>query len=145
MQPSVIRVLRRYLWLVGAVLLVQGILTLVALALVDGASEATRGFLNPDWLHGAIHVAWGVAMVALLRRRVDERLLRWAAVAFGVFYLALTVLGILIHQPFGLHLGPSEHGFHLIIGVPALLLGAASWWAARRPAVSAFAPQLGPR
>ena len=46
---------------------------------------------------------------------------------FGVFYTALAFLGLFVHYPFGLHLGPGENVFHFLVGPAALVVG----WRAR--------------
>jgi len=49
------------------------------------------------------------------------------ALAFGAFYVGLAVLGILVHNPFGLRLGPGENAFHWLVGPLTLAVGAWLW------------------
>jgi hypothetical protein len=139
------RLLRPYLWALGGGLFVQGALTIGFLAFTDEAAQRTHGLLNHDARHGAIHVVWGLAILILLRIGVGERGLAWAAVVFGLFYLTLAVLGVAIHDPFGLQLGPGENGFHFMIGPPALVVGGLALWARAVPAEPGLAPRLSDR
>ena len=138
-----LRLLRSYAWVLGGGLLVQGVLTEVFLAVTDRAARWTHGVLSYDARHGAVHIVWGMALVLLLLARVGTRGLARGVVVFGLFYLALGVLGVVIHNPFGLMLGPGENGFHFIVGTSALLIGG---MALCRPAPlprSAAAPRVG--
>jgi hypothetical protein len=89
-----------------------------------------------DPLHAGIHLAWGVAMLATLATRGDRETLSGLAIAFGMFYVALAFLGVLVYHPFGLMLGPGENAFHFIVGPTSLVLGvwgrrrAKPWWPA---------------
>ena len=139
------RLLRPYLWALGGGLFVQGVLTIAFLAFTDEAAQLTHGLLNHDAPHGAIHVAWGLAIVILLRLGVGQDRLAWIAVVFGLFYLALAVLGVAVHDPFGLQLGPGENGFHFLVGPSALLVGGLALWAQAAPAEPGLAAQLGDR
>lgn len=115
-----LRWLRCYLWVVGAGLLGQGALTLVFLAFSEEGARRTHGVLNHDGRHGVLHVVWGLTLLALVSWEHRRRPLVTGAVVFGVFYLALAVLGMVTDDPFGLILGPGENGFHLIVGASAL-------------------------
>jgi hypothetical protein len=125
------RLVRRYGLAVGAGLLLEGgVLLLVdALRLVLPSLPFTTG----DTRHNALHLVWGLAIVVLLAIR---RAPRWTILmvgAFGVFYTALAVAGVLVDQPLGLQLGPGENVFHFTVGPLALALSA---WAAAQLAAS---------
>src|SRR5579884_1976060 len=122
------RQLRPYLWALGGGLLAQGVLTDALLTFTDKAAQVTHGVLNHDARHGALHIAWGLALLLLLRAGVGARGLAWSAVVFGVFYVTLGMLGVVMHDPFGLLLGPGENGFHFIVGTSALLVGGLALW-----------------
>jgi hypothetical protein len=79
-----------------------------------------------DTRHNLLHVVWGIGLlaIALTPQVRGSRSVAWAAVVFGVFYVALGVLGVLVDRPFGLLLGPGENAFHFIVGPLAFLLGA---------------------
>ena len=133
-----LRLLRPYLWLLGGGLFGQGVLTEIFLAVDDRVAGWTHGILSYDARHGAIHIAWGTALLLMFLTGVGTRGLARGAVAFGVFYLALAVLGVVTHNPFGLMLGPGENVFHFIVGTSALLIGGvALWWPVASPDVEA--------
>ena len=113
--------------LLGAVLLLEGAALLLLEALPPEAVPAPLASFQPDPLHNLIHVAWGLALLAipLASRRASAEAL--VALAFGVFYVCLAVLGILVHNPFGLRLGPGENAFHSLVGPLTLAVGAWLW------------------
>ena len=55
-------------------------------------------------------------MLGLVVRGMDERGYAGLALAFGVFYTALAVLGVVVHHPLGLRLDRGENVFHFIVG-----------------------------
>jgi hypothetical protein len=117
--------LRLYVWVLGAGLLLDG----AALLMVDWLGVPVP--VNAaDWRHNLLHVVWGIVLLIVSAVAKDGRELRaaWAAVVFGVFYVVLGVLGVMIDQPFGLQLGPGENAFHFLVGPVALVLGV---WALR--------------
>ena len=120
-----VRLVRIYVWILGAGLLLDGAFLLfvewLGLPVPVNAADIRQNLL---------HVAWGVALlvVSVLGRNGHEIRVAWAAVIFGAFYVALGVLGLTIDQPFGLQLGPGENAFHFILGPIALVLGG---WALR--------------
>jgi hypothetical protein len=136
------RLLRWYLWAVGAGLLAQGALTLVFLAISDEGARRTHGVLNHDARHGVLHVVWGLALLALVIRVHHPRPLVAGAIVFGVFYLALAVLGMATHNPFGLRLGPGENGFHLIVGSSALAVAGCATRITGRPGGTELSARL---
>jgi hypothetical protein len=124
---------RRYLWLLGAGLLVEGAALLALQGLGRALPELPGGFAAADTLHNGLHVLWGVAMLALLKTGLDDVQTAVLAIGFGLFYLALAVAGTLVNQPFGLRLGPGENTFHYTVGLLALALGLLAWRARPRP------------
>jgi hypothetical protein len=130
-QAAVPRLLRFYLGGLGIILLLSGVAGLLLGTQSEPIIPRKPGFLT-DPIHQWIHVAWGLAMILPLARRASDAALAALAVVFGVFYVLLGLVGLLIHHPFGLHLGWDENGFHLLVGPLALLLGA--WTLALRRA-----------
>jgi hypothetical protein len=120
------RLLSRYAWIVGLGLLAQGALTVALLTVSGEAARRTHGILNHEARHGVLHVVLGTALLALVMREKRPRSLAPGILVFGVFYLALAVLGIATHNPFGLTLGSGENGFHLIVGGSALAVAGGS-------------------
>ncbi|MBV9323022.1 MAG: hypothetical protein JO352_04445 [Chloroflexi bacterium] len=120
-----VRLVRLYVWVVGAGLLLDGALLLLVNGLdVPVPVNAT------DWRYNLLHLVWGIALLAVsvLARDGHDIRVAWAAVIFGAFFVSLGVLGLTIDQPFGLQLGPGENAFHFIVGPVALILGG---WALR--------------
>ncbi len=114
------RLLYHYARIVGLALLAQGTLTVAFLTVSDEGARRTHGILNHEARHGVLHVLLGTALLALVMRAKQPRQIALGTLMFGVFYLALAVLGIATHNPFGLHLGAGENGFHLILGSSAM-------------------------
>jgi hypothetical protein len=112
--------LRYYLWFVGAALLVQGTISLLLILAGIKPLGSIAQLLTADRLHAIIHIGWGIAILRLLRM-VKMTVLGFS---FGGFYLILGLLGVTIDHPLGMRLRTSEHLFHLVVGVAALLL---SW------------------
>jgi len=127
---------RRYLAIVGAGLLLQGAASLVLLEGFDVDPMRFHGFVAMDDRHGALHIVWGLFLLAVIARKVGERTLLGVGSFFGVFYLLLGLLGIVVHDPFGLRLGWGENGFHLIVGPVALVLVLLEARGAQRPVLS---------
>ncbi|MBV9322922.1 MAG: hypothetical protein JO352_03920 [Chloroflexi bacterium] len=126
-----VRLLRLYIWVLGAGLLLDGaVLLLVDWLGVPVPVNAT------DWRHNLLHVVWGIALLIVSALAKDRQEIRvaWAAVVFGAFYIVLGVLGLTIDQPFSLQLGPGENAFHFLVGPVALILGV---WALRTPSRAA--------
>lgn len=119
--------LRRYLWVLMAGLLLQGLGSLL-FRLVPALPASTpllvRGTLGIDFWHAWVHIVWGAAGVALLATARSPRAAVALALVFGVFYSALGLLGVLVYHPLGLALDGFENGFHLTAGPLTLLLGA---------------------
>lgn len=113
--------LRSYVLGVGVLLLGQGAASLIVRATGRDPHAATR-LLSDPW-HAAIHVVWGVVLLAILARSRDPVVTERAALAFGVFYISFLVLGLVVHHPFGLMIDGPENAFHAIVGGLALILG----------------------
>lgn len=111
-----LRVVRLYVAVLGAGLLLDGALRLV---------------LNvPDVPTNVLHGVSGIVLLGVAAMAGEGHELRavWAAIVAGPFYVALGVLGLTLDQPFGLQLGPGENALHFAVGLVALVLGA---WALR--------------
>jgi hypothetical protein len=118
-----LRPLRRFLLLAGIALTGQGALSLV-LAAAGAALPPLAQALVADPVHATVHVVWGLVMLAGLgTRSAGARRLTALTLGFGVFYTALAFLGLFVHRPFGLHLGPGENLFHFVVGPAALIVG----------------------
>jgi len=128
--------LRGYLAIVGAGLLLQGATSLLLLDRLDVNVTRFHGLLAMDDRHAGLHVVWGLFLLAVIARRPSQRTLIGVGSFFGVFYLLLGLLGIAVHDPFGLMLGWGENGFHLIVGPLALILVLHDVREVQRPALS---------
>jgi hypothetical protein len=120
------------LGLLGAGLLGQGATSLLLDALGLANNHLPQRFANSDPLHAAIHVAWGVAMLALVLRGLSDGDAARMALIFGVFYTGLAIAGLTIHHPLGMRLDRGENAFHLLVGPAALAIGVASGLQPRR-------------
>lgn len=129
--------LRGYLLVIGAVLLVQGSASLLLHEALDVDLDEWHGLLTTDDRHALLHVAWGLFIIPTAAL-VSEASLVGLGVAFGTFYVALAVLGVVVDDPFGLQLGLGENAFHWIIGPVALVLAFAQARASRRADPVAF-------
>ena len=117
-EPS--RLVRLYVLVLGAGLLLEG----GGLILVN-ALALPLGIGTNDTRHNLLHVVWGIGLLAVCTLPQPPGAVRiaWAALIFGVFYVTLGVLGVLLANPFGLLLGPGENVFHFTVGPIALGLG----------------------
>lgn len=125
--PRPTTALRRYLAVVGGLLLAQGA---ASLALRAGGVELTplaQAFVNADRQHALVHVAWGLALLLAISLAPAPRSLAGLALVFGVFYTGLALLGTVVYHPFGLLLGTGENVFHWVVGPVTLLVGARAW------------------
>jgi hypothetical protein len=108
-------------------LLVQGLGSLtfrLAPALAADAPYLIGGILGIDFWHAWIHIVWGITGMGVLLVRRSRSMWISLALAFGVFYTTLGILGVTIHHPLGLELDLFENSFHLIAGPATLLFGA---------------------
>jgi uncharacterized protein DUF4383 len=126
--------LRPYLALLGAALLGQGLASWALDWSGRGGDRSLYRFANADPLHAFIHVVWGSVMILLVAQPRGERFYARLALAFGLFYTALAMLGIAVHHPFGLRLDVGENVFHLIVGPVTLALALAAMRLERLPA-----------
>src|SRR3954471_17663199 len=116
------RLARLYLLLLGAGLLVEGTAELVLWRLPANAAPALLAAFPPDPPHELIHVTWGLALLLVMLRGARAAQ-AYAGLAFAAFYLAFAALGLTLHNPFGLLLGPGQNAFHLLVGPLALVAG----------------------
>jgi hypothetical protein len=128
LEPA--RLVRLYVLALGAGLLAEGGALLLVNALALPLPVGTN-----DTRHNLLHVVWGIALLAIAATPQGRGSTRvaWASLVFGVFYVALGVLGVVLDRPFGLLLGPGENAFHFIVGPLAVFLGARA--VRSRPAV----------
>jgi hypothetical protein len=124
------RLLRAYLLAAGAILLGQGAASLLVRSAGQDPHATSR--LLSDPAHATIHVAWGVVLLAVLALRGSDAVQARVALAFGVFYVGLLVLGLAVHHPFGLMIDGKENAFHAVIGPLALILGLRALLVGRR-------------
>jgi hypothetical protein len=126
------RLLRPYLWVLMAGLLVQGAGSLIyrlVPALPDHSPLLLRGAFGIDFWHALIHIAWGGAGVAVLLASTSAGPLILLMLLFGVFYSAFGLWGVIEDHPLGLELDLPENLFHLVAGPLSLAIGA---WCLRR-------------
>jgi hypothetical protein len=116
LEPA--RLVRLYVLALGAGLLVEGGALLLVNALALPLAIGTN-----DTPHNLLHGVGGVGLLGIVAAS-RRNTVACAAVVFGVFYIALGVIGVLVDRPFGLLLGPGENVFHFTVGPLALLLGA---------------------
>jgi hypothetical protein len=128
MNGHATNILRIYMWLLGASLLLQGILSLILRIIQIPPPAFTLNAINADPLHATIHIVWGLVMLAFLvdARRSGPRAIALLGQSFGAFYIGLALLGVLIYHPFGLRLDLGENLFHFTCGPTTLAL---SIWA----------------
>jgi hypothetical protein len=129
MSNRIASIVRIYLCVVGAGLLLEGAAMLVLGLVPPGGLPVTSALFEPDPLHNSIHVIWGLGIVLLLATGLNGFGAALLALVFGAFYVALACIGVLVDHPFGLILGPGQNGFHFIVGPTALLLGICGLWA----------------
>jgi hypothetical protein len=134
-----------YLAAVGAALLAQGATSLLLDEAADVDLAPTHGLLTTDERHAALHVVWGLVLLACTVLAARPRPLVVLGVVFGAFYTALGVAGLADDSAFGLHLGWGENVFHLLVGPLALLFAALAVLEERTPTPAARAgePRLG--
>jgi hypothetical protein len=122
------RILRFYLFWLGNALFIQGVISLIFGVTNREPLIFIGRRLTSDPLHATIHIVWGLVIFLLLKQRIRQGLLGVIGLVFGVFYLLLGVMGIVIFHPLGMQLGWGENLFHLLAGSIALLLGMWQRW-----------------
>jgi hypothetical protein len=128
------RITRAYLLALGALLVLQGVGSLLRHLANLRLSWLADGLLNADPAHAVIHVVWGTTMLLVTLLAADPRRVMLLALVFGVFYIGLAVLGTVVYHPLGLQLGLFENGFHWVVGPTTLGLGIWNWRAPGRVA-----------
>ena len=127
---SAAQLLQIYLWAAMALLLVQGSGSLL-LRLRPDLEAATPWLLatlmNGDMRHALLHISWGAFGLVYLAIQRTVRARLWLAFAFGVFYVSLGLLALVVYHPFGLRLELPENVFHLTVGPLMLLLAFFAW------------------
>lgn len=127
MEDSFQWALRRYLFVLGSLLLAQGLGSLVRRALEYTGPWLVNGLLNADPGHAAIHIAWGSVMLGTIALGANVRQMIGLTLVFGAFYVGLAVLGTVVYHPLGLQLNLFENAFHWTVGPLTLGLGIAAW------------------
>jgi hypothetical protein len=113
-MPPAGRATRAYAIFAGAFLLLQGASTLTA-RLVPEVDRALPWLLDITQMvpvHSSLHLA--TAALAFASLAVGRT--RLFALAFGVFYAGLGVIGWISGQGFCLSLQPFDHPFHIVLG-----------------------------
>ena len=104
---------RKFTQWTGAVFLLLGIVGLFVSQLGN--------FMHFDGTHNAIHLAFG--LWALIAAGNEKSALRYVR-AVGVFFIAMSALGIFSPEVFGMmHMELSENIFHFILGAWGLYVG----------------------
>jgi hypothetical protein len=125
-ERSIQGLLRWYLLVLGAVLIAQGAGSLARSAIAYNGPWLVNGLLNADPRHAAIHMVWGAVMLGTIALAGNAHRLTGLALVFGVFYVGLAVLGVVVYHPFGLQLNLFENAFHWTVGPLTLGLGVAA-------------------
>jgi hypothetical protein len=120
--------LRSYIFVLGALILVQGIGSLARRALDYNGPWLVNGLLNADPGHAAIHIAWGAVMLVTVALGANVRQVTGLALVFGGFYVGLAILGTVVYHPLGLQLNLFENVFHWTVGPLTLGVGVVAWY-----------------
>jgi hypothetical protein len=118
---------RLYTAFSGIFLLLQGTSTL-AFRLFPSLDEAFPALLSVTQMippHSILHILTGIVALTVLFRG-GQRGTFWFAAGFGVFYLSLSIFGMITGHPTMLGLQPFDHPFHLVLGGLGLLAVGAS-------------------
>ncbi len=108
----------------GLFLFLQGASTLAARLIpsVDHALPALLGVTQMVPSHSLLHIA--TALLAGAAVFTGRSAPRFFSLGFGLFYLALGLLGIMSGRRLGLGLQDFDHPFHLLLGA----LGVFAFW-----------------
>lgn len=111
-----------YTLFIGVALLLQGTITLLFRLYppLDRAFPQVLELTRMIPAHSLLHIATAVIAFALYAWGGPRGPFRFA-VGFGVFYLALAVVGMVTAHPLGLGLHAFDHPFHVFIGALGLL------------------------
>lgn len=90
--------------------------------------KGIEGRLAGDWLHGVLHLVTAVIAAYVGWRASDQRAPGMFALGLGLAYPALGVHGLLrpglfLGTPFAIPLHTADNVFHLLVGIPALIVG----------------------
>jgi hypothetical protein len=113
---------RLYTMFIGIALVLQGSVTLLA-RLYPPFDRAFPFVLEMTKLipsHSLLHIATAIVAFGLNYWGGPRGPFRFA-LGFGLFYLALAIVGMISGHPLGLGLHAFDHPFHLFIGVLGLL------------------------
>jgi hypothetical protein len=113
---------RLYTAIAGSFLLLQGTSTL-AFRLVPAVDQAFPALLAITRMvppHSILHILTGILALVVLFRG-GERGPFWFAAGFGLFYVGLAFVGMMIGHPTILGLQPFDHFFHILLGGLGLL------------------------
>jgi hypothetical protein len=113
---------RLYTMFIGIALMLQGTATLLA-RLYPPFDRAFPFVLEMTKLipsHSLLHIATAIVAFGLNYWGGPRGPFRFA-LGFGLFYLALAIVGMISGHPLGLGLHAFDHPFHLFIGVLGLL------------------------
>ncbi len=113
---------RAYTWVASVGLFVQGTSTLIA-SLVPAVDRAIPFLLHETKMipiHSLLHIVSGLIGFAALRFGGSAGPRRYA-LWFGLFYVALAIVGPLSGHPLGLGLQSFDHYFHAVLGGLGLL------------------------
>ena|SRR5215210_2277579 len=125
---------QRFAQVFGAIYLLVGILGFIPVApflvgtlpnVIGPFNGAELGLFPVNWLHNIAHIAIGAAGLATFRNPLGARSY---ALAIGVLYLVLFLLGLILPNFFGLlPLGGADIILHLLTALIALGAYYASW------------------
>ena len=125
---------RPFLHWLGVLLLAHGTVSLALDAAGRQSTALPLRVVDADPGHSLIHVAWGLALVMLIRRGLPDLDAARLAIGFGVFYGALAAAGLALHHPLGLRLNRGENVFHVVVATTSLAVGLAALRVRARPA-----------
>ncbi|MCB0208557.1 MAG: DUF4383 domain-containing protein [Anaerolineae bacterium] len=120
---------RLYTTIAGIFLLAQGISTL-AFRLYPPLDHAFPQLLALTQMvppHSILHILTGLWALATLYWG-GERGAIWFAAAFGLFYTALALYGMITMQPTVFGLQPFDHPFHLLLGLLGLMAAGIAYY-----------------
>ena len=111
----------------------KALITLRAKGSIDDSAIACKVETGRALAVAGLHPATGgsglVALWALFWGR--PRAPFWFALAFGLFYVGLAIVGQVSGHHLGLGLHPFDHPFHVLLGAPGLLAAAIEFYLAR--------------